>query len=65
MFRRIWMVQIKQKMTLICLKEGSNDIIAMNVNYVTSKGDMYADEFCAKVNFIYVIMTWFNKDFYF
>lgn len=52
MFRRMWMAQFKQKMTLICLKEGSNDIIAMNVNYVISKNDTFYDHLTDNVTVI-------------
>lgn len=39
-----------QKMSLICLREGCDDILAMNVNYVCTRGDTYNDEIIAQVS---------------
>lgn len=37
---RIWKIILSQRMSHICLKDGSEDIVGLNTNYVSSKSDL-------------------------
>lgn len=41
---RTWRGLLKQKMTLVCFQENSDEIIGLNVVFNTSKADTYFDE---------------------
>lgn len=41
---------MKQKMTLICLREGCNEIIAVNINYVPTDADTLNEELVSQVS---------------
>lgn len=45
----MWRTVFEQRMTLICLREGSDEIVAMNANYVFTKGDAFHDQIIAQV----------------
>lgn len=38
--RRIWKIILSQRMSCMCLKDGSEDIVGLNTNYVSSKDDL-------------------------
>lgn len=38
---RMWRTAMEQKMTLVCFKEGSDEIIGFNITYVSSKNDTF------------------------
>lgn len=48
--QKMWRSLFKQKMSLICLREGCDEIIAMNVNYVSNEAGTLMEELLAQVN---------------
>lgn len=49
-FQKIWLGLMKQKMTLVCLREGTDEIIGMNINFVRTEGSTYRDDIIAQVS---------------
>ncbi|XP_055310841.1 uncharacterized protein LOC129573786 [Sitodiplosis mosellana] len=43
-FGTMWKFIIQQKSTLVCFKEGSDDMIGVNLNLVSSKNDHFLEE---------------------
>lgn len=52
-FKKIWYGLMEQKMTLVCLCEGTNEIIGMNINFVRTKENTYCDNIIAEVNYCF------------
>lgn len=49
-FRQMWTSLLKQKMTLVCFENGSDEIAGLSVTYVKCKGDTFWEELDQKVN---------------
>lgn len=43
-YKRFWIPIIPQRTTLVCFKEGSDDIVGANVVYIKSKDDTFRHE---------------------
>lgn len=43
-FLMLWKIMIKQKMALVCFKEGSDEIIGLNMNFVESKDEQFMEK---------------------
>lgn len=48
-FKQLWNLTFKQKMAIACFKNGSDEIIAMNANYIKSKDDTRMKEWHKQV----------------
>lgn len=53
-FHRFWREILQQKMSLLCLREESNEIVALNVIFIATKGDTLIDS---------VFRSYKSKDF--
>lgn len=43
-FLMLWRAMIKQNAALICFREGSDEIVGLNMNFVTLKGDHFMED---------------------
>lgn len=50
-FERVWRAVLPQRMTLVCFKEGSDDIAGMHVSYVITKDDNWGEQMDKAVGF--------------
>ena len=50
-FERVWRAVLPQRMTLVCFKEGSDDIAGMHVSYVIMKDDNWGEQMDKAVGF--------------
>lgn len=46
----LWKSITIQKSSLVCFKEGSDQIIGVNMNIITGKNDHFLEEICKQVN---------------
>lgn len=46
----MWKSIVNQKSALVCFKEGSTEIVGVNMNIITGKNDHFLDEICKQVN---------------
>lgn len=49
-FEMMWKSIAIQKSSLVCFKEGSNQIIGVNMNIITGKDDNFLEEISKQVN---------------
>lgn len=42
---------IAQKVSLVCFKSGTDEIVGVNIDFVTSKKDDFANKFSKQVNY--------------
>lgn len=43
-YRRMWNIAIQQKCALVCFKDGSDEIVGLNINFVTIKDEHIMEE---------------------
>lgn len=48
---RGWKTILAQKMHLVCYKEGSDEIVGLNWNFVVHKDDQYVEKLFNQVSF--------------
>ena len=51
-FQRAWRAAIKQRVPLVCFKEGSEEIVGVNVNMVRGRTDTFGPQVRAVVSLI-------------
>lgn len=48
-FLMLWRAMIKQNAALICFKEGSDEIVGLNMNFVTVKDEHFMEDYRQQV----------------